>query len=816
MEERIRRFDSVCVAAVHHIGRLQEQARNFLSQLLCEPGEFKHRFLQTSRQLDEFMYAVTDFNLAASTFETNSVNMDPYHPVPPKNPQHAREISSSHSNTPSHSNTQRLPTKDRKSYKREKGMNNTRQTYKKENCRESNGRDLNNTEGNETVVERNEVNNMKGNETVVERNEVNNTEGNETVVERNEDLPDTGCKPVGLPPQPKLDPLVPEATIVTVEGAQLWIVVDDTSFFKLMEDMLNYYQNREMVEDFIPKSVCAYYDESETRHILRALYITSEDGDPEVFLVDTGEFQPATHSRLFPLAPQFATTPPLAHLCYLADVEQTEDKTLEDRRTEFLQQYLGQRYKIKLVEDLNEDGSLQSLGVYVYLDDGTTVNERVQALDSNDPELNNNSKSSINNENIHSLTEINKINKTSQNDKIKPDENESIILDKSNENIDKDISSKENKMLDKVNTFNDEIYKDTNLEKDIIETDEINDKRVDGMDLRPDEDRVKELEAIENMNLDEMKYTEHENAVEAVTGYSNRDEMEICKHYKGGEGCFKGNRCKKRHVKIHPDGWTLDRVSVHVKCPSPPLPPPGTWLKLKVTHVDDTCQLYVHFEGPEEPMSLADVVDEMTLAAENSGPLKLVPAPGELVSAPYEGSHYRARVISAHDSVEVFYIDYGNTATVSISDLRPLEPRWLTLPARAVPCRLAGVSVSDVSVSGVSVSGVSVSDVSVSGVSVSGVSVSVSGVDVSETLRGLTLDRTMQAQIMNPPALQSSVTSIIILLFFDSARGLDEVTLKLIDADGFDIGEQLAVFAGITLKPYDVEHDEQRCVLVPA
>ncbi|XP_063391459.1 uncharacterized protein LOC134677001 [Cydia fagiglandana] len=764
MEERIRKFDSACVAAVRHIGHLQEQARSFLGQLSCEPREFKHRFLQCSRQLDEFMYAVTDFNLAASSFDTNSAKMDIYHPVPPKNQKHPSELSSSHSNTPSHSNMQKLQTKDRKSYNRRenKGMNNTRQKYKRENWREStlgsNGRDL------------------------------NKMDGNETVVERNEDLTDTGCQPVGLPPQPKLDPLTHEATIVTVEGAQLWIVADDTSFFKLMEEMLNYYQNREMAEDFIPKSVCAYYDDTETKHYLRALYITSEDGDPEVFLVDTGEFQPATQSRLYPLAPQFATTPPLAHLCYLADVDQTEDKHLEDRRTEFLQEYLGQRHKIKLVEDFNDDGSLQSLGVYVFLDDGTTLNERVQALDSNDPELNNNCKTSIDNESICSLTEINKMNGHTQNDKTKPDENESInVPNKSNEKIGKDIcterkiseenkimlnevntpytNSQENKiMLDVINTSDEEIDKYTNSDENNIETDEINDKSVNEMDLRSDEERVEELKAIENINLDEMKYIEYENAVEAVTGYNNRDEMDICKHYRGGDSCFKGNRCNKRHVKIHPDGWTLDRVSVHVKCPSPPLPPPGTWHKVKVTHVDDTCQLYVHFEGPEEPMSLADLVDEMSLAADNSGPLKLVPAPGELVSAPYEGSHYRARVIASHGQIEVFYIDYGNTATVSISGLRPLEPRWLALPARAVPCRLAGVSVSSVS--------------------------------VSETLKDLALNRTMQAQII--------------------ARGLDEVTVKVIDADGFDVGEQLAVFADITLQPYDVEHDERRCVLVPA
>ncbi|XP_048002229.1 uncharacterized protein LOC125238824 isoform X1 [Leguminivora glycinivorella] len=723
MEERIRKFDSACVAAVHHIGHLQEQARSFLAQLSCDPREFKHRFLQCSKQLDEFMYAITDFNLAASSLgPTTSITTDTY--IPPHIQKQAHETLSN-SNTPSPSNIQRLPANDRKPYKRENRMSHTKTENWRDRDINSNGRDFIKANGNVTV-------------------------------ERNENLTDTGCQPVGLPPQPKLDPATKEATIISADGAQLWIVADDTSFINIMEGMLNYYQNQEIAKDFIPKTVCAYYDETETEHFFRALYIVSEDGDPEVFLVDTGEFRPAVQSRLFPLAPQFAITPPLAHLCYLADVEQTDDKKIENRRTEFLEQYLGKRYQVKLAEEFNDDGSLR---VYVFLEDGNTINQLIQAMDSNDPELNNNSKNSIDNESIHS-TKINRTKVLTQDDIIN-NENQPVNIIKSDVNISKDETHEENKIFDDINILDEEIDKDTKTKENTIRKDENNDIRLNEMDLRSDEEMAKELEALENMDLDEMRFNEHENAVEAVTGYSNRDEMDICKHYKGGDGCYKGKLCNKRHVKIHPDGWTLDRVSVHVKCPSPPLPPPGSWHKVKVTHVDETCKLYVHLENRDETMSLSALVDEMSIAASNSGPLKLDPAPGELVSAPFFGNYYRARVIAVHDKIEVFFIDYGNTAVVSRPELRPFSPSWLSLPVRAVPCRLAGVPATN----------------------------------VHEILAELAVDRTMQAQII--------------------ARSLDELTVKLLDATGFDVAEQLAVLADVTLQPYEIEHDEQ-CRVLPA
>ncbi|VVD04495.1 unnamed protein product [Leptidea sinapis] len=114
---------------------------------------------------------------------------------------------------------------------------------------------------------------------------------------------------------------------------------------------------------------------------------------------------------------------------------------------------------------------------------------------------------------------------------------------------------------------------------------------------------------------------EFEDPVVAVTGYHNRDEADICKHYKGGpeKTCFKGLRCTKKHIVKNPDGWTLDRVAVAAKCPTLPLPEPGTWIRVTVTHVAHFNRFYVQIlnenELDETPRAFGKVVPPTTLTA---------------------------------------------------------------------------------------------------------------------------------------------------------------------------------------------------------
>jgi len=74
-----------------------------------------------------------------------------------------------------------------------------------------------------------------------------------------------------------------------------------------------------------------------------------------------------------------------------------------------------------------------------------------------------------------------------------------------------------------------------------------------------------------------------------------------------------------------------------------------------------------------------------------------VPKGGDLVSAKFsDGSWYRARVRRASPvkkEAEVTFIDYGNQDTVSFSDIRPLDPKFRSLPGQAHDARLSFIKL---------------------------------------------------------------------------------------------------------------------------
>ena len=73
-------------------------------------------------------------------------------------------------------------------------------------------------------------------------------------------------------------------------------------------------------------------------------------------------------------------------------------------------------------------------------------------------------------------------------------------------------------------------------------------------------------------------------------------------------------------------------------------------------------------------------------------PLTFTPTNGDLVSAKFsDGSWYRAKIRRASPikkEAEVTFIDYGNQDTVKFSNLRPLDPKFRSLPGQAQDARL--------------------------------------------------------------------------------------------------------------------------------
>lgn len=75
-----------------------------------------------------------------------------------------------------------------------------------------------------------------------------------------------------------------------------------------------------------------------------------------------------------------------------------------------------------------------------------------------------------------------------------------------------------------------------------------------------------------------------------------------------------------------------------------------------------------------------------------SVPSGFIPQAGDLVSAKFsDGSWYRAKIRRSSPikkEAEVTFIDYGNQDTVSFANIRPLDPRFRSLPGQAHDARL--------------------------------------------------------------------------------------------------------------------------------
>ncbi|KAF5370772.1 hypothetical protein D9758_002014 [Tetrapyrgos nigripes] len=81
-----------------------------------------------------------------------------------------------------------------------------------------------------------------------------------------------------------------------------------------------------------------------------------------------------------------------------------------------------------------------------------------------------------------------------------------------------------------------------------------------------------------------------------------------------------------------------------------------------------------------------------------SVPSDFVPKGGDLVSAKFsDGSWYRAKVRRASPikkEAEVTFIDYGNQDTISFSNVRPLDPKFRSLPGQAHDARLSFIKLA--------------------------------------------------------------------------------------------------------------------------
>ena len=127
--------------------------------------------------------------------------------------------------------------------------------------------------------------------------------------------------------------------------------------------------------------------------------------------------------------------------------------------------------------------------------------------------------------------------------------------------------------------------------------------------------------------------------------------------------------------------------------PVTPIPKVGTTESVKVSYMIYASKFYVQLEVNAE--ALKSVMMAVEAVCTGVAPLRADQLQvGLPCCAQYseDGKWYRAKILSLSSNlVEVLYVDYGNTDSVSLSSVKPIDPSLVKiLNTQAVPCCLCG------------------------------------------------------------------------------------------------------------------------------
>ena len=114
----------------------------------------------------------------------------------------------------------------------------------------------------------------------------------------------------------------------------------------------------------------------------------------------------------------------------------------------------------------------------------------------------------------------------------------------------------------------------------------------------------------------------------------------------------------------------------------------GEPCEVLVSHVEAVTMFFV--QRLQNSADLDDLMDKMVNYYSDENALTVAPPSKGMICAALfgdDGSWYRARVISsAGDEVTLFYLDYGNTDSVSVTMIQPIRDEYCVLPAQAIKC----------------------------------------------------------------------------------------------------------------------------------
>ncbi|XP_058132339.1 RING finger protein 17 isoform X2 [Dasypus novemcinctus] len=124
----------------------------------------------------------------------------------------------------------------------------------------------------------------------------------------------------------------------------------------------------------------------------------------------------------------------------------------------------------------------------------------------------------------------------------------------------------------------------------------------------------------------------------------------------------------------------------------PILPKQMTDVSVMVCHINSPADFYLQLIESMDFLFLLKTIEEF-YKSENGENLEILcPVQEQACIAKFEdGIWYRAKVIGlpGHREVEVKYVDFGNTAKITLKEMRKIKDEFLNPPEKAIKCKLA-------------------------------------------------------------------------------------------------------------------------------
>ncbi|XP_077014883.1 RING finger protein 17 [Tamandua tetradactyla] len=124
----------------------------------------------------------------------------------------------------------------------------------------------------------------------------------------------------------------------------------------------------------------------------------------------------------------------------------------------------------------------------------------------------------------------------------------------------------------------------------------------------------------------------------------------------------------------------------------PIMPKQMTDVSVMVCHINSPADFYLQLMESLDFLFLLKAVEEF-YKSENGENLEILcPVQEQACVAKFEdGVWYRAKVIGlpGHRKVEVKYVDFGNTAKITLKEMRKIKDEFLNPPEKAIKCKLA-------------------------------------------------------------------------------------------------------------------------------